>query len=108
MTVRHLRGQYKQSVLGYAWALMMPLAQMLIMTVRLLDYHPHRAPAWCALRALSLRWPPALELLLELAISPAPTSVVGASSLVTKVYFPREILPASAIFTKVFDLFSLR
>ena len=28
MTSRHLRGQYKQSVLGYAWTLVMPLSQM--------------------------------------------------------------------------------
>ena len=32
MTVRHLRGQYKQSVLGYAWAFVNPLSQMLIMS----------------------------------------------------------------------------
>jgi len=32
MTMRHLRGQYKQSVLGYAWAFVNPLSQMLILT----------------------------------------------------------------------------
>jgi lipopolysaccharide transport system permease protein len=32
MTVRHLRGQYKQSVLGYAWAFVNPLSQMIILT----------------------------------------------------------------------------
>src|SRR6266567_6597945 len=32
MTVRHLRGQYKQSVLGYAWAFVNPLSQMVIMS----------------------------------------------------------------------------
>src|SRR5690349_4941054 len=32
MTVRHLRGQYKQSVLGYAWAFVNPLSQMIIMS----------------------------------------------------------------------------
>src|SRR5512145_1151986 len=32
MTVRHLRGQYKQSVLGYAWAFVNPLSQMIILS----------------------------------------------------------------------------
>jgi ABC-type polysaccharide/polyol phosphate export permease len=39
------------------------------------------------------------------AISSATDSVTGASSLVTKVYFPREVLPTSAAFTKLVDLF---
>src|SRR3989304_4398524 len=32
MTVRHLRGQYKQSVLGFAWAFVNPLSQMIILS----------------------------------------------------------------------------
>ncbi len=32
MTVRHLRGQYKQSILGYAWAILNPLSLMLILS----------------------------------------------------------------------------
>ena len=37
-------------------------------------------------------------------MSSATDSVTGAASLVTKVYFPREVLPAAAILTKVVDL----
>ena len=33
MTVRHLRGQYKQSVLGYAWAILNPLSLMLTLSL---------------------------------------------------------------------------
>ena len=32
MIIRHLRGQYKQSVLGYAWAFVNPLSQMVILS----------------------------------------------------------------------------
>jgi len=32
MTVRHLKGQYKQSILGYAWTFVNPLSQMFILT----------------------------------------------------------------------------
>ena len=38
------------------------------------------------------------------AISSATDSVVGASSLVSKVYFPREVLPTAAVLTKLVDL----
>jgi len=102
MTVRHLRGQYKQSVLGYAWTLVMPLTQMLTMTLVFSTF----------LRIPSQGMPFALFLFVGLlpwnffsaALSSATDSVAGGSSLVTKVYFPREILPTAAIFTKVVDL----
>ena len=101
MTVRHLRGQYKQSILGYAWALVMPLAQMLVITFAVSTI----------MRIPSQGVPFALFLMVGLlpwnffasALSSATDSVAGSASLVTKVYFPREILPAAAIFTKVFD-----
>lgn len=102
MTVRHLRGQYKQSILAYAWALLMPLSQMLIMTFVFSVF----------IRITIPDVPFALFLFVGLlpwnffssALSSATDSVVGASSLVTKVYFPREILPTAAILTKVVDL----
>jgi lipopolysaccharide transport system permease protein len=102
MTVRHLRGQYKQSILGYAWALMMPLAQMLIMTFvfsTIIRIQTPGAPFALFLFVGLLPWN-----FFSSSLSSGTDSVVGASSLVTKVYFPREILPAAAILTKVVDL----
>jgi lipopolysaccharide transport system permease protein len=102
MTVRHLRGQYKQSILGYAWALVMPLSQMLIMTFvfsTIIRIETPGAPFALFLFVGLLPWN-----FFSSSLSAGTDSVVGASSLVTKVYFPREILPASAIFTKVVDL----
>ncbi len=104
MTSRHLKGQFKQSVLGYAWTVVNPLSQMLILTFvfsRLLNV-PTGIPGV----------PYALFLFMGLlpwnffaaAVSSATGSVSGAAGLVTKVYFPREILPIAAIFTKVVDL----
>ncbi|MGH9194219.1 MAG: ABC transporter permease [Acidimicrobiia bacterium] len=102
MTVRHLRGQYKQSVLGYAWALVMPLAQMIILTFvfsTIIRIPSQGVPFALFLFVGLLPWN-----FFSSALASATDSVVGASSLVTKVYFPREILPAAAIFTKVVDL----
>ena len=102
MTVRHLRGQYKQSILGYAWALVMPLAQMLIMTFvfsTIIRIETPGAPFALFLFVGLLPWN-----FFSSSLSSGTDSVVGAANLVTKVYFPREILPASAIVTKVVDL----
>lgn len=102
MTVRHLRGQYKQSVLGYAWALVMPLAQMLILTFvfsTIMRIPSQGVPFALFLFVGLLPW-----IFFASALASATDSVSGASSLVTKVYFPRELLPAAAIFTKLFDL----
>ena len=102
MTVRHLRGQYKQSILGYAWALVMPLSQMLILSFvfsTILRIPSQGVPFPLFVFVGLLPWN-----FFSSAVSSATDSVSGASSLVTKVYFPREILPTAAIFTKVVDL----
>ncbi len=102
MTVRHLRGQYKQSILGYAWALVMPFSQMVIMAFvfsTIMHIPSQGVPFALFLFVGLLPWN-----FFASALSSATDSVVGGSSLVTKVYFPREILPAAAILTKVVDL----
>ncbi len=103
MTSRHLRGQYKQSILGYAWTLVMPLSQMLILsfvfsTLLRFNFAGDDVPFPLFLFVGLLPWN-----FFSGALSSATDSVAGSSSLVTKVYFPREILPAAAILTKVVD-----
>ncbi len=103
MTVRHLRGQYKQSVLGYAWAFVNPLSQMIILSFvfsTILQVRPTGdIPFPLFLFVGLLPW-----IFFSSAVASATDSVVGASSLVTKVYFPREVLPTAAVFTKIVDL----
>lgn len=104
MTVRHLRGQYKQSILGYAWALLNPLSQMLtlslVFSVLLTDrFNSGGDPYPLFLMVALVPW-----MFFANALSSATDSVTGAISLVTKVRFPREILPIAAILTKVVDL----
>jgi lipopolysaccharide transport system permease protein len=104
MTVRHLRGQYKQSVLGYAWAFVNPLSQMLIMSFvfsRILHVSSqNNVPYPLFLFVALVPW-----LFFAAALSSGTDAVTGAVSLVTKVYFPRELLPTAAVFTKLVDLF---
>src|SRR3990172_12629175 len=99
MTSRHLRGQYKQSVLGYAWAFVNPLSQMLIMSFvfsTILRINSNGVPYPLFLFMGLIPW-----IFFSSALSSATDSVVNASSLVTKVYFPREVLPTAAVFTKL-------
>ena len=103
MTVRHLRGQYKQSVLGYAWAFVNPLSLMLILSFvfsTILRIPSQGIPYPLFVMTGLIPW-----LFFSGAVSAATESVAGASALVTKVYFPREILPIAAVFTKLVDLF---
>jgi ABC-type polysaccharide/polyol phosphate export permease len=103
MTIRHLRGQYKQSVLGFAWAFVNPLSQMLILSFvfsKILRVSSEGEPYPLFLFVGLVPW-----IFFSGGVGSATDSVVGASSLVTKVYFPREILPTAAVFTKLVDLF---
>ncbi len=106
MTVRHLRGQYKQSVLGYAWAFVNPASQMVIMSFvfsTIIRVDSGGVPYPLFLFVGLIPW-----IFFSSALASATDSVVNASSLVTKVYFPREVLPTAAVFTKLVDLgFSL-
>jgi ABC-type polysaccharide/polyol phosphate export permease len=104
MVIRHLRGQYKQSILGYAWAFVNPLSLMLILsfvfsTILGLSTAANQ-PYPLFLFVGLVPW-----LFFNGALSAGTDAVTNASSLVTKVYFPREVLPTAAVLTKLVDLF---
>ena len=101
MTLRDLMLRYKQTVMGFGWAIFMPLLNTLIFSVMFtrvahLDTGmPYPLFAYCGLLmwnffASSLRF--------------ALASLTSNTSLVTKVYFPREIFPFSAVFVSLVDL----
>ena len=93
--------RYKQTVLGVAWAVIQPLFLMLIFTVffgRLAripsDGLPYPIFAYTAL----LPWQ-----LFSRALTDASTSLVVNDRLITKVYFPRLLIPASAVLASLVD-----
>jgi ABC-type polysaccharide/polyol phosphate export permease len=100
MTSRDLLLRYKQTVMGFAWALLMPLLNTAIFSVIFMRVAPLETPvayplfAYCGLlvwnfTASSLRF--------------AVTSLTANTNLVTKVYFPREIFPFSAVAVSLVD-----
>ena len=104
MTGRNVRSQYKQSILGYAWIFVNPLMQIVVLTfvfstiLRIGEgVIPYPFPLF--LFAALLPW-----MFFSNALSTATDSIATSGSLVTKVYFPREILVAAAVFSKIVDL----
>lgn len=102
LTVRDLKAQYEQSFLGYAWALLNPLLHLAVLTF-VFSF---------ILRAGSVVDTPfPLFLIVGLvpwlffanAVSMATESVSGSANLITKVYFPREVLPIAAVLMKLVE-----
>ena len=100
-TRRDFRVRYSQSVLGAAWAILQPLALMVIFSLIFsvflkvpTDGIPYPIFAYSAL----LPWT-----LFSNSLSFAIPSLVNNMNLVSKIYFPREILPLSAILVGLAD-----
>ncbi|MBI3457055.1 MAG: ABC transporter permease [Candidatus Rokubacteria bacterium] len=98
---RDIKVRYKQTVLGAAWAILQPFLTMVVFTVffgRLAgipsDGLPYPVFAYCAL----LPWQ-----LFAHALSDASNSVVGNQNLITKVYFPRLVIPLAATLAGLVD-----
>ena len=97
---RDLLLRYKQTAMGFAWAIFTPLLNTLIFSVLFMRVAPIDTPVpyplfvFCGLvawnfTAASLRF--------------AVTSLTANTSLVTKVYFPREIFPFAAVAVALVD-----
>jgi len=92
---RDVKVRYKQTVLGAAWAVLQPLATMIVFSVvlgRVASTPDAAVPYPLFVFAGLLPW-----LFFAGAMSAAGQSVVGNQNLITKVYFPRLIIPVSAI-----------
>lgn len=100
MTRRDLLLRYKQTVMGFGWAVFMPIVNTIIFTIvftRVAPIEtglPYPLYAFCGLlawnfTASSLRF--------------AVVSLTGNANLVSKIYFPREVFPFSAVIVALVD-----
>lgn len=103
LTLHRIRVRYKQSLLGPAWAVLQPLLLMLIFTVLFALVAPRMPseglPYPVFVYAAVLPWT-----FFSSAVASATASLVGHTGLVTKVWFPREVLPLSYVTAGLFDL----
>lgn len=98
---RDVKVRYKQAALGASWAVIQPLLTMVIFTLffgRLAhvpsDGIPYPLFSFCSL----VPWT-----YFSTTLSQAGNSLVGNSSLITKVYFPRALLPAATVLSGLVD-----
>jgi len=98
---RDIKVRYKQTALGAAWAVIQPFFMMVVFSLffgRLAkvpsDGIPYPVFTFCAL----LPWQ-----LFANALTESSNSLVGNQNLITKVYFPRLVVPISAVLSGVMD-----
>jgi ABC-type polysaccharide/polyol phosphate export permease len=94
MTKRDLLLRYKQTVMGFAWAVFMPLVNTAVFSVIFMRVAQIETPVPYPLFAFSglLTWN-----FFASALKFAVGSMTTNSNLITKVYFPREIFPFSSV-----------
>jgi lipopolysaccharide transport system permease protein len=101
---RDIKVRYKQTVIGAAWALVRPLLTMIIFTVvfgRVAGMQRQtNVPYALLVLAGMLPWQ-----FFSTALSEASNSLLSNTNLVSKVYFPRLIIPASSVITSFIDFF---
>jgi lipopolysaccharide transport system permease protein len=102
LALRDVKVRYKQAALGIAWALLQPLTQMVIFTVLFNRFAGIRGdggvpyPVFC-MAGLTV-WG-----LFANGLSLSSDSLINSANLVTKVYFPRVIVPLATIMTAAVD-----
>ena len=102
LTAHRIRVRYKQSLLGVCWALLQPIGLMLIFTLvfgRIARVPSEGVPYSLFAYSGLLLWS-----FFATALGSATHAVVSHGALVTKVYFPREILPLTYVAAALFDL----
>lgn len=101
LALREIKVKYKQSVLGILWVILQPLAMMVIFTVifsRFVKVPSDGIPYPIFSLAALLPWS-----FFASALSHAIPSISSNSSLVTKIYFPREVFPLACLLAALFD-----
>ena len=99
---RDVAVRYKQTVIGVAWALIRPFATMIVFTVVFnkvakLDA-PGSLPYALFVIAALIPWQ-----FFSTALSESSNSLIGNANLISKVYFPRLIVPAGSVITSLVD-----
>jgi len=102
LTWRDVKVRYKQTVLGVTWAVIQPLFTMITFSIFFgklaglpSDGIPYPLFAYAALMPWTF---------FSNALTSSGNSLVGSAHLITKVYFPRMIIPAAAVAAGLIDL----
>jgi lipopolysaccharide transport system permease protein len=97
---RDIAVRYKQTAIGVLWAIIRPALTLLVFVAfrRMAGLRQSGVPDVLLVLAAVLPWQ-----LFASAVTEASTSLIGNTSLISKVYFPRLIIPLSAVVTALVD-----
>lgn len=98
---RELKARYKQTILGISWVILQPLLMTLVFTIvlgKLVGVPTGNTPYPLFLYAGLLPWT-----FFSNAVSSGSYSLVASSHMITKVYFPRIIIPAASVGVRLTD-----
>lgn len=97
---RDLAVRYKQTAIGVAWVLIRPALTMAVFVVfrRLVGLEPGSVPEPILVLAAVLPWQ-----FFSTALSESSASLIGNTNLISKIYFPRLIIPCAAVVTSFAD-----
>lgn len=100
---REIAARHKQTLIGIAWVLLRPFLTMVVFTVvfeKLAKLPSDNAPYPLLVFAALLPWQ-----FVASALTEAGNSLVGNAHIITKIYFPRLVFPASAVLISLVDFF---
>jgi lipopolysaccharide transport system permease protein len=101
---RDIKVRYKQTVIGIVWSVLRPLLTMMIFSFvfgRMANFKPPPGVEYAVLVfAGLLPWQ-----FFAAGLSEASNSLIGNERLISKVYFPRMIIPAASVITSLVDFF---
>ncbi len=101
LTLRDVKLRYRQTLLGVAWAVLQPLSAMLVFSLflgRVAGVATSGVPYPLFAFAGLVPW-----MFFSNAVGSASNSVITSSNLITKVYFPRVLIPAAAVLAGLVD-----
>jgi lipopolysaccharide transport system permease protein len=105
LTRRDVKIRYKQSLMGFAWAILMPVLVVGSGLIVMVAFAAMSGKPINKLDVLSVAVKSVPWAFFVAAVRFATNSLVMNKELVTKIYFPREILPMAAVFANLFDFF---
>jgi lipopolysaccharide transport system permease protein len=105
LTWRDIKIRYKQSLMGFAWAILMPIlvvgsGLIVMVAFAAMSGKPINKIDVLSVAVKSVPWA-----FFVAAVRFATNSLIMNKELITKIYFPREILPIAAVLANLFDFF---
>ncbi len=101
LTWRDLKVRYKQTILGFAWVMLQPIINMVVFTIlfgQLLNVPTGGIPYPIFSFAALLPWG-----YFAGSLTRSSTTLVGSANLISKVYFPRMVIPISGVISGFVD-----